>query len=212
MVREATHFGWVDEPLAAMLAERTGLRVWAANAAVLGLRAESAFGAGRGIDDLVYLIGGRVRHRRRSRRRRPPAHRCRRVRRGVRPHLRPVRRPRSAPAAPAAAWRPRSPRRNCSASVGSPVGRCGIARLPPRRDGRSGRARRDGARLRAAAGRRAQRRERVQSDHRRAGWIPGGRCIAAPERMARPTFCRPSCIRRARECRSSRPSWARTSS
>ncbi|MGO4299044.1 ROK family transcriptional regulator [Leifsonia sp. RAF41] len=58
MVREATHFGWVDEPLAAMLAERTGLRVWAANAAVLGLRAESAFGAGRGIDDLVYLIGG----------------------------------------------------------------------------------------------------------------------------------------------------------
>lgn len=58
MVREATHFGWVDEPLAAMLAESTGLRVWAANAAVLGLRAESAFGAGRGIDDLVYLIGG----------------------------------------------------------------------------------------------------------------------------------------------------------
>lgn len=58
MVREATHFGWVDEPLAALLAERTGLRVWAANAAVLGLRAESAFGAGRGIDDLVYLIGG----------------------------------------------------------------------------------------------------------------------------------------------------------
>ncbi|GAA0429211.1 ROK family transcriptional regulator [Leifsonia naganoensis] len=58
MVREATHFGWVDEPLARMLAETTGLRVWAANAAVLGLRAESAFGAGRGIDDLVYLIGG----------------------------------------------------------------------------------------------------------------------------------------------------------
>ncbi|MGO4536638.1 ROK family transcriptional regulator [Leifsonia sp. 2MCAF36] len=58
MVREATHFGWVDEPLATMLAERTGLRVWAANAAVLGLRAESAFGAGRGVDDLVYLIGG----------------------------------------------------------------------------------------------------------------------------------------------------------
>jgi len=58
MVREATHFGWVDEPLAAMLAEATGYRVWAANAAVLGLRAESAFGAGRGIDDLVYMIGG----------------------------------------------------------------------------------------------------------------------------------------------------------
>jgi predicted NBD/HSP70 family sugar kinase len=58
MVREATHFGWVDEPLAAMLAESTGHRVWAANAAVLGLRAESAFGAGRGVDDLVYMIGG----------------------------------------------------------------------------------------------------------------------------------------------------------
>ena len=58
MVREATHFGWSDEPLASMLAEATGLRVWAANAAVLGLRAESAFGAGRDVDDLVYLIGG----------------------------------------------------------------------------------------------------------------------------------------------------------
>ncbi|RDV44377.1 ROK family transcriptional regulator [Leifsonia sp. ku-ls] len=58
MVREATHFGWVDEPLAAMLSEATGHRAWAANAAVLGLRAESAFGAGRGVDDLVYMIGG----------------------------------------------------------------------------------------------------------------------------------------------------------
>ena len=34
------------------------MRISAANAAVLGLHAESAFGAGRGIDDLVYLIGG----------------------------------------------------------------------------------------------------------------------------------------------------------
>lgn len=58
MVREATHFGWEDEPLAEMLSAATGLQVWAANAAVLALRAESAFGAGRGIDDLVYLIGG----------------------------------------------------------------------------------------------------------------------------------------------------------
>lgn len=58
MVRDATHFGWVDEPLGEMLEAATGLRVWAANAAVLGLRAESAFGAGRGVDDLVYLIGG----------------------------------------------------------------------------------------------------------------------------------------------------------
>lgn len=58
MVREATHFGWVDEPLAAMLSQATGHRAWAANAAVLGLRAESAFGAGRGVDDMVYMIGG----------------------------------------------------------------------------------------------------------------------------------------------------------
>jgi predicted NBD/HSP70 family sugar kinase len=58
MVREATHFGWVDEPLAGMLERATGYRTWAANAAVLALRAESAFGAGRDIDDLVYLIGG----------------------------------------------------------------------------------------------------------------------------------------------------------
>jgi predicted NBD/HSP70 family sugar kinase len=41
-----------------MLSEATGHRAWAANAAVLGLRAESAFGAGRGVDDLVYMIGG----------------------------------------------------------------------------------------------------------------------------------------------------------
>ncbi|WP_348786670.1 ROK family transcriptional regulator [Leifsonia sp. NPDC080035] len=58
MVKEATHFGWVDEPLAELLASATGLRAWAANAAVLALRAESAFGAGRGVDDLVYMIGG----------------------------------------------------------------------------------------------------------------------------------------------------------
>jgi predicted NBD/HSP70 family sugar kinase len=58
LVREATHFGWEDAPLAAMLSAATGLPVWAANAAVLGLRAESAFGAGRDVDDLVYVIGG----------------------------------------------------------------------------------------------------------------------------------------------------------
>jgi predicted NBD/HSP70 family sugar kinase len=58
MVREATHFGWVDEPLAGMLERATGHRAWAANAAVLALRAESVFGAGRGVEDLVYLIGG----------------------------------------------------------------------------------------------------------------------------------------------------------
>lgn len=57
-VRDATHMGWVDEPLSAMFAAATGLRTWAANAAHLGLRAESVFGAGRGSQDFVYFIGG----------------------------------------------------------------------------------------------------------------------------------------------------------
>jgi len=57
-VREATHMGWTDEPVAAMVAEATGFPTWAANAANLGMRAESAFGAGRGVDDFIYLIGG----------------------------------------------------------------------------------------------------------------------------------------------------------
>jgi predicted NBD/HSP70 family sugar kinase len=57
-VRSADHLGWVDEPLAEMIAEATGYRTVAANAAQLGMRAESVFGAGKGVDDLVYLIGG----------------------------------------------------------------------------------------------------------------------------------------------------------
>ena len=57
-VREATHLGWIDEPLSAMLAAATGFPTLAANAANLGMRAESVFGAGKGIDDFVYLIGG----------------------------------------------------------------------------------------------------------------------------------------------------------
>ncbi|MCU1475799.1 MAG: putative ROK-family transcriptional regulator [Subtercola sp.] len=57
-VRSADHLGWVDEPLTEMIAEATGYRAVAANAAQLGMRAESVFGAGKGVDDLVYLIGG----------------------------------------------------------------------------------------------------------------------------------------------------------
>lgn len=57
-VREATHLGWFEEPMAAMLATATGFPTWAANAAILGMRAEGVFGAGRGVDDLVYFIGG----------------------------------------------------------------------------------------------------------------------------------------------------------
>jgi predicted NBD/HSP70 family sugar kinase len=57
-LREATHMGWFEQPLAAMFERSTGLPAWAANAAVLAMRAESTFGAGRGVDDLVYIIGG----------------------------------------------------------------------------------------------------------------------------------------------------------
>ncbi len=57
-VRDATHMGWVDEPFTRMMTEATGYRSWAANAANLGMRAESVFGAGKGVDDLVYFIGG----------------------------------------------------------------------------------------------------------------------------------------------------------
>ena len=57
-VREATHLGWVDEPLSAMLSEATGFPARAQNAANLAMRAESVFGAGKGVDDFVYFIGG----------------------------------------------------------------------------------------------------------------------------------------------------------
>jgi predicted NBD/HSP70 family sugar kinase len=57
-VREATHFGWREEPLAALLESATGHRTFAANAARVAMQAEITFGAGRGIDDLLYAIGG----------------------------------------------------------------------------------------------------------------------------------------------------------
>lgn len=58
MVRLAPHLGWVDEPLARMLAEATGYAVVAANDASLGALAESTFGSGRDVSDLIYLNGG----------------------------------------------------------------------------------------------------------------------------------------------------------
>ena len=58
LVRLAPHLGWVDEPLPAMLEDATGFAVSAANDARLGTRAESIFGAGRGISDMIYLNGG----------------------------------------------------------------------------------------------------------------------------------------------------------
>jgi predicted NBD/HSP70 family sugar kinase len=56
-VRLAPHLGWVDQPFTARLAARSGLPAAAANDASLGVRAESTFGAGRDIPDVVYLNG-----------------------------------------------------------------------------------------------------------------------------------------------------------
>jgi len=58
LVRLAPHLGWVDEPLAQMLTDATGYPVVAANDASLGALAESTFGAGRDVTDLIYLNGG----------------------------------------------------------------------------------------------------------------------------------------------------------
>ncbi|MBZ5738971.1 ROK family transcriptional regulator [Nocardioides mangrovi] len=58
VIRQATHLGWTEEPIADLFVEATGLRTWAANAATLAMRAESQFGAGQGVQDLVYFIGG----------------------------------------------------------------------------------------------------------------------------------------------------------
>jgi len=58
LVRLAPHLDWVDEPVAAMLAEATGYDVYVGNDASLGAMVEHIFGAGRGLDDLIYLNGG----------------------------------------------------------------------------------------------------------------------------------------------------------
>ncbi len=58
LVSLAPHLGWVDEPLAQMLSEATGYPVVAANDASLGALAESIFGSGREVSDLIYLNGG----------------------------------------------------------------------------------------------------------------------------------------------------------
>lgn len=58
LVRWAPHLGWRDEPFTTAVADATGLRTSAANDASLGALAEHLFGAGRGVDDLIYLNGG----------------------------------------------------------------------------------------------------------------------------------------------------------
>jgi predicted NBD/HSP70 family sugar kinase len=58
LVKLAPHLDWVDEPVAAMLAEATGLDVYVGNDASLGAMVEHIFGAGRGLGDIIYLNGG----------------------------------------------------------------------------------------------------------------------------------------------------------
>lgn len=58
VVSVAPHLGWNDEPLAALLEDATGYPVASANDANAGAIAESLFGAGKGVGELVYLNGG----------------------------------------------------------------------------------------------------------------------------------------------------------
>lgn len=57
-VIEAPHLDWRDEPLPALLSDALHLNTVTANDAVVGARAQAAFGAGQGVPDLVYLYGG----------------------------------------------------------------------------------------------------------------------------------------------------------
>ncbi|WP_350347506.1 ROK family protein [Agromyces sp. G08B096] len=58
LVRLAPHLEWRDAPLRTLVEDATGLPVSVGNDAGLGAIAEHLFGAGRGVDDLVYLNGG----------------------------------------------------------------------------------------------------------------------------------------------------------
>jgi predicted NBD/HSP70 family sugar kinase len=53
----APHLGWRDEPLAKKIEETTGYATFAGNDANLAMIAETLFGAGQGVSDLVYLNG-----------------------------------------------------------------------------------------------------------------------------------------------------------
>jgi predicted NBD/HSP70 family sugar kinase len=58
VVTLAPHLDWHDEPIGEMLRAATGYEVAAGNDASLGAIAEHVRGAGRTVDDLVYLNGG----------------------------------------------------------------------------------------------------------------------------------------------------------
>ncbi|MEN9989149.1 MAG: hypothetical protein RL508_128 [Actinomycetota bacterium] len=58
VVRYAPHLNWVEEPVAAMLAQQTGLPTWVDNDATAACTAERRFGAGIGTNNLVYIHAG----------------------------------------------------------------------------------------------------------------------------------------------------------
>lgn len=58
LVRAAPHLDWTDVPVRALVGATTELPVSVGNDASLGVTAEHLFGAGRGVDHLVYLNGG----------------------------------------------------------------------------------------------------------------------------------------------------------
>jgi predicted NBD/HSP70 family sugar kinase len=58
IVRNAPRLGWREVPFAAMLTDATGLPARVANDATAGAQAEWVFGAGRGVEDLIYLHAG----------------------------------------------------------------------------------------------------------------------------------------------------------
>ena len=58
LVRLAPHLEWADAPIRTLVEGATGLPTVVGNDASLGALAEHLFGAGRGVDDIVYLNGG----------------------------------------------------------------------------------------------------------------------------------------------------------
>ncbi|MFT4157514.1 MAG: ROK family transcriptional regulator [Microbacterium sp.] len=58
VVRNAPHLEWHDVPLADLVSSSTGIPAVVGNDASLGVIAEHRYGAGVGIDDVVYLNGG----------------------------------------------------------------------------------------------------------------------------------------------------------
>ncbi len=58
LVRLAPHLEWSDAPIRTLVEDATGLPTSVGNDASLGAVAEHLFGAGRGVDDIVYLNGG----------------------------------------------------------------------------------------------------------------------------------------------------------